>query len=87
MYNVLVFSSDNPDHRQMRVASSLFIGAIREPFHAIITAVSRVSPHPPFVTPSWQLPLNQTSQGLANFAPIAAVLILRFGFRTVTPAG
>jgi hypothetical protein len=43
MDNVLVFSNDNPDYRQMRVASSLFIGAIRKPFHAIITAVSRVS--------------------------------------------
>jgi hypothetical protein len=43
MDNVLVLSNDNPDHRQMRVASSLSIGAIREPFHAIITAVSRVS--------------------------------------------
>jgi hypothetical protein len=43
MDNVLVLSNDNPDHRRMRVASSLFIGAIQEPFHAIITAVSRVS--------------------------------------------
>jgi hypothetical protein len=39
-------------------------------------------PHPPFVTPSWQLPLTQPSQVLANFAAIAAVLILRFAYRS-----
>ena len=38
-------------------------------------------PHPPFVTPSWQLPLTQTSQALANSEAIAAVLIPQFAYR------
>lgn len=37
-------------------------------------------PHPPFVTPSWRLLLIQPSQALANFAPIAVVLILKLRF-------
>src|SRR5258706_2644505 len=44
-------------------------------------------PHPPFVTPSWRLLLTQPSPVLANFEPIASVLMtsLLFAPRTVTP--
>jgi hypothetical protein len=45
-------------------------------------------PAPAFVAPSWQLPLTQPSQVLANFEPKAAVLIpkLRFVFHHAPPA-
>jgi hypothetical protein len=36
---------------------------------------SRGHPTPPFVAPSWRLPLTQPSQVLANFEPTVAVLI------------
>ena len=44
----------------------------------------RGHPAPAVCGPTWQLPLTQPSQALANFAPTAPVLILKFVFPTTT---